>query len=63
MTDQDLRINQRVRKVSGDYSVTGVVCSVFVKRSGAVRAVVECDVPPGLLLIFSAAQLEELPAE
>ncbi len=53
-----LRPGDRVRKITGDYSVTGVVAAVFQKRSGAVRLVIECDQPAGLLLILSPEQVQ-----
>lgn len=63
MIDEQLHDGQRVRKIGGDYSVVGTVAARFTKSSGAVRAVVECDEPKGLLLIFNAQQLEPLPCE
>lgn len=49
------RIGDRVRKVGGDYTFDGVIMSVFYKRSGVARFVVEND--GGLLHIFSAQNL------
>lgn len=54
----EIRTGLRMRKATGDYSVTGVVAAVFRKRSGALRVVLECDIPDGLLLIFNLEQLE-----
>lgn len=51
----------RVRKVGGDYSLTGTVAAAFHKRSGVVRYVVEADHPAGLLMIYREEQL--LPAD
>lgn len=44
-----------VKKVGGDYSFSGMVVAVVVKKSGAIRYVVEDD--RGLLFIFSEANL------
>lgn len=52
------RLGQPVRKVGGDYQLDGTVVAVFCKRSGSIRYVVEADVPPGLLMIYSGANLE-----
>jgi putative ribosome biogenesis GTPase RsgA len=48
-------VGDRVEKTGGDYTFRGYVVAVFVKRSGAVRLVVENA--DGLLFIFSEAQL------
>ena len=45
-----------VKKISGDYVHTGHIVSVFYKRGGDVRYVVEDDM--GLLLIMNHKQLE-----
>jgi hypothetical protein len=52
-------IGERVIKSSGDYVFEGEIVSVFTKRSGAVRYVVEDD--RGLLLIMNAKQVEPQP--
>ena len=49
-------VGQRVIKDSGDYTYNGIVVSVFAKRSGAVRLVVEND--DGMLFIFNEKQLK-----
>jgi hypothetical protein len=54
----DFELNQRVRKVGGDYQFEGVVVSVFAKLSGAWRYVVEDD--RGVLHIYSAKNLGAL---
>jgi len=50
----------RVKKIGGDYSVTGTVVSAFYKASGQMRYVVEADQPRGLLHIYSAANLQPM---
>jgi hypothetical protein len=52
----ELKVGDRVKKVSGDYTFEGVVVAAFAKKSGAVRYVVEDD--RGLLFIFNGGQLE-----
>ena len=37
----NFHIGQKVKKVTGEYKISGVVRSVFVKGDGAVRIVVE----------------------
>ncbi len=49
-------VGQRVYKDSGDYTYNGVVVSIFQKRSGVVRLVVEND--DGMLFIFNENQLK-----
>lgn len=51
-------MGDRVVKDAGDYVFEGVIISVFHKRSGAVRFVVEDD--RGLCFIFNAAQLRRV---
>lgn len=50
-----LAICDRAEKTGGDYRFIGDVRSVFTKRNGVVRYVVEND--DGILHIFSAANL------
>jgi len=45
-----------VIKMSGDYKFKGEIVSIFAKRSGNMRLVVEND--DGLLFIFNATQLK-----
>lgn len=45
----------RVEKVGGDYTFVGTVVSVFTKRSGVTRFVVEDD--RGVLHIYSEKNL------
>lgn len=52
-----VEIGTQVEKVGGDYKFTGIVVSVFKKKSGVVRVVVEN--PDGILHIFNPAQLTE----
>ncbi len=53
------KVGDKVRKTSGDYKFSGTVVSVFFKKSGAVRYVVEND--DGLLFIFNGSQLDFEP--
>jgi hypothetical protein len=48
-------VGQEVIKDSGDYTYRGVIVSIFTKRSGAVRLVVENA--DGMLFIFNEKQL------
>ena len=45
----------KVRKVSGDYHLDGVIVSIFTTLKGNVRVVVEHD--PGFLHIYNPTQL------
>ena len=51
---------QRVRKIGGDYQLEGIIVAAFAKSSGALRYVVEADVPRGLLHIYGQANLEAI---
>lgn len=53
-------VGQRVRKVTGEYHISGEVRSVFTKADGAERLVVEHTAEGGgsFLHIYSAANLE-----
>lgn len=53
-------VGQKVKKVTGDYKIRGVVRSVFVKGDGAVRLVVEHTAEGGgsFLHIYGEANLE-----
>lgn len=53
--DQDM-IGRRFKKTGGDYVFEGECVSVFLKRRGHLRCVLEDD--RGLLFIFSPSQLE-----
>jgi hypothetical protein len=57
----DLRIGDRIKKVSG-YKYPGVVVSVFRNLKGEDRYVVECSVPEvaGMLHIYNRNQLEKV---
>ena len=59
MNDTEIKVGDSVYKTGGDYRFRGVVVSVFKKRSGIIRCVVEND--EGILHIFSPKQLEEMP--
>ena len=48
-------VGQYVKKEEGDYTFHGVIVCVFLKRSGAVRVVVENH--DGVLHIFNPSQL------
>ena len=52
------KVDDFVYKDTGDYTFTGVVVSVFRKRSGAIRYVVENK--DGICHIFSDKQLKFL---
>lgn len=56
MDELDFQVGQAVVKNSGDYIFEGIVVSRFIKKSGAIRYVVEDS--RGLLLIMSAKQLK-----
>lgn len=56
LTDSALVIGLPVRKIGGDYTFEGHIVSVFPKRNGAIRCVVEDD--RGVLHIYSARNLE-----
>lgn len=49
------KVGDLVEKTGGDYFFTGKVVSVFAKRDGAERCVVESD--EGLLHIFNEGNL------
>ncbi len=51
-------IGDNVRKVVGDYHPTGTIVASFVTLDGNRRYVMEFDVVPGMLHIFSGKQLE-----
>lgn len=52
-------IGQRVKKVTGDYHITGEVRSIFTKADGGVRLVVEHNAEGGgsFLHIYGEANL------
>lgn len=54
-----LFVGDRVRKTGGDYTFVGTIVSLFTKRGGACRVVVEDG--RGLLLIMNETQLEKIP--
>ncbi len=56
-----MRVGHRVRKIGGDYRFEGEIVSIFMKRTGIPRLVVEND--DGLLFIFNHGQLELVPVE
>lgn len=53
--EQEFNIGDRVYKITGDYSFSGIIISKFRKVSGKVRYVVENS--DGILHIFSASNL------
>ncbi len=55
---RNLKIGDKVEKVSGDYAFTGFIVAKFTKRSGEIRFVVEN--PDGILHIFSERNLMKL---
>jgi hypothetical protein len=56
-----LRVGDRVRKTMGvtDYTFEGVIVSVFTKRNGVFRYVIEDD--RGLLVIMAPHEVERWP--
>ncbi len=48
----------KVRKVTGDYQLDGIVVAIFKTLKGNVRYVVEHE--PGFLHIYSGANLKEV---
>lgn len=62
VTDEPFPIGTPVAKVGGDYSYTGEVRAIVIKRSGAVRYVVEGtqDGNMGMLFIMNANQLKAI---
>lgn len=54
----ELKVGMMVNKTGGDYYFYGKIVSVFEKRSGAERIVVENIA--GILHIFSPAQLQHV---
>jgi hypothetical protein len=52
-------VGDRVKKVGGDYSLTGTIVSAFIKLAGQERYVVEADCPKGLLHIYGPNNLEK----
>lgn len=54
----EFQIGDRVWKPRG-YVYPGTVVSVFENLAGDVRLVVESDLAPGMLHIFSPTQLEK----
>lgn len=55
---RDLRVGDRVEKVSGDYEFVGFIVAKFNKRNGLIRFVVEND--QGILHIFSEKNLSKV---
>ncbi len=54
-----IQVNERVRKIGGDYSHTGRVAAIFQTAAGNTRCVVEFEYPvQGMLHIFRLDQLE-----
>jgi len=50
-----MKVGMWVKKVGGDYKFQGVIVSVFNKKSGETRVVVENE--DGVLFIFNPKQL------
>lgn len=59
--EEHIWIGKRVCKEGGDYRFEGDVRSVFFKRSGASRCVVEND--DGILHIFNPSQLRTIESK
>ena len=58
MKEPSFKRGDRVRKVTGDYRLNGVIVGKAVTTRGKVRWVVEHK--PGFLHIYSAANLKKL---
>lgn len=56
--DKRIEIGDRVAKTSGDYTFEGHVVTIFIKRSGVVRIVVEDD--RGVLFIFDPDKITKV---
>ena len=58
----EFHIGQRVKKVTGEYQISGTVRSVLTKEDGSIRLVVEHKAEGGgsFLHIYSEANLEAL---
>lgn len=56
-TEPKYAVGDEVIKLQGDYFFTGEVRSVFTKKRGLIRYVVEN--PDGILHIFSEGQLDK----
>lgn len=52
---RNFEVGDRVFKMGGDYTFKGEIRSVFPKKSGVLRAVVEND--DGILHIYNLTQL------
>lgn len=57
MTESGWTVGDAVRKPKG-YPYPGEIRAVFTNRAGDVRLVVESDLAPGMLHIFSPTQVE-----
>lgn len=53
-----LKVGSKVRKITG-YKCNGEILSIFKTKGGEIKVVVEFDLIPGLLHIFSPEQLEK----
>ena len=58
------RVGQRVKKVTGEYHISGEVRSVFTKADGVVRLVVEHQAEGGgsFLHVYGPNNLEAVPS-
>ncbi len=52
---------RRARKVGGKFQAEGHVVSTFTNLAGDTYHVFEFDVPPGMLHIYTPAQIEIYP--
>lgn len=52
----DFTVGAMVHKIGGDYTFEGWIVAAFMKRSGAMRYVVEDD--RGILHVYSAKNLK-----
>lgn len=62
---EDFYVGQRVRKVTGEYNITGIIRSIFQKGDGATRMVVEHNAEGGgsFLHIYGPNNLKAEPLE
>lgn len=60
MSNNDINVGDKVKRVNSDYEFIGTVVSVFYKLSGTTRYVVEDD--RGVLFIWRRDNMEKINA-
>lgn len=55
------KVGDKAMKFGGEYQYTGTIVAAFQNIKGADRYVLEADLLPGLLHIYSENNLQELP--